>query len=729
MSSTVLLIITIIILFFLYFYKEISIKQILGLSISLSISLVFAYVVVYDDNVILTIDKLYAVTDLIAESIFNFDLINVLYVVKNHFQYLITLCISTYVTYFFFIRLIEQIEHKVIFIFKSIQCNKLSEENKPKVDFDELCKCVLINGEWGCGKTYYYRHEIKPYLSKKPIYLSCFSATKDELITRLIVTNLLYNFISLNGVLVKFMLNNWQGFMPVNKIIVFDDLERMHSLNSYGDIIAIINFLKDVCNCKLILIVNSRHPNISESKVFNAYLEKIVDKVVLSPKINFIDIVHSLKKVKIDDCYKELVINSISQVQENINLNNLRLFINSYYYISNALCSLNGLGRLSGLDRDIISTVVGLILDKIIKMHCLYFKDNELYNKTLNHDIKDEEISDQISKYKLTRKEIISYDIDISHELSIGKLKNWFISYVMILYLQNKYSIIDGVVKNNNTSNTFEHIINKLKGAPILPARNWGLELNKDRKLLADSIFLNYLDDSILQFSGSDYSDVELYVWGCVLFNHNIPVSCKIAKILSSRLFSTGFNEYDEIVKCYRLWLHDLSISVYNKMFEGFAKLFVDQKFRYIKSDGYVSDQISVEKSFHLYDLFKMSENIDIAKCISKTDLYQLLFSLVSEEITSFNKFNNPVSDDKVISISSSISICLFYLYNLKQFNIVEVNSYRSELIHQLLKIDRFNIEQCISYITVELKKYSYNSDKLLEFSQDVYTEVITAMV
>jgi hypothetical protein len=154
--------------------------------------------------------------------------------------------------------------------------NKL--DNKSPYIFNDNVKCFMLYGDWGSGKTYQYKNNIRHTINENdtpyPVEVSCFSADKEELIVQLIETNPVYRMLSLHSLLSKLLIKNWREFMPKNKVIVFDDVERLHRNDgSYVDLIAVIDYLKQ--NNKILLICN--RDSIKED-IFNEYIERVVDK-------------------------------------------------------------------------------------------------------------------------------------------------------------------------------------------------------------------------------------------------------------------------------------------------------------------------------------------------------------------------------------------------------------------------------------------------------------------
>ena len=224
---------------------------------------------------------------------------------------------------------------------------KCNQYNFPKYDKDvfQENKCIFLDGRWGTGKTYYYENELKKILKNtypEIIYISCFSFEKLDLIKEIMIkNNLLSRILSLNGFFSKFIVYNWDIITPYKKVIVLDDVERLHQSNQvYQDIIGIIEYLKNVKECKILLIGNMIGSNVD---IFKEYMEKIVDNITVPPKITFNEIVRNqninLKHRDISEC----IFNELNNDMV-INLN-IRLAIRAIqtidYVISTEIKSTN----------------------------------------------------------------------------------------------------------------------------------------------------------------------------------------------------------------------------------------------------------------------------------------------------------------------------------------------------------------------------------------------------
>lgn len=277
--------------------------------------------------------------------------------------------------------------------------------------FDDGARCVLLDGPWGSGKTTYYKNHIKPYFNSEPIYISCFSATRDQLITQLIIANPIFNLLSLHGVLSGLIKNSWQSFMPRNKIIVFDDLERLHSdERNYVDLIAIISYLIVENRCMILLICNKIE---LRSIIFNSYLEKITPAEHNFNYWQNIDCaINSLrKKQKCDLHYHENLTNKLLEIAKQNNFTNIRILEIAWkqivpksqkqYLVINTNTNANDIIANNEIV-DSFYDSIGEIISMAAKLNNLYYIDNALYNKIRNGELNSrDEYNKRLSDFNI----------------------------------------------------------------------------------------------------------------------------------------------------------------------------------------------------------------------------------------------------------------------------------------------------------------------------------------
>lgn len=146
--------------------------------------------------------------------------------------------------------------------------------------------CISITGEWGIGKTYFWKNFEKKKLEKKVAYVSLFG--KDKLsdiesdiimqvskVTKIReITNKSIGKVGMYG----FSLSNILSVIPQsdfkNIVICIDDFERKSNKLDSKDILGVISKFKEEKNCQIVMIFEK---NKIEKEIFSEYKEKIID--------------------------------------------------------------------------------------------------------------------------------------------------------------------------------------------------------------------------------------------------------------------------------------------------------------------------------------------------------------------------------------------------------------------------------------------------------------------
>ena len=141
-------------------------------------------------------------------------------------------------------------------------------------------KNILVNGSWGAGKSYF----IESHLKQTPslLYLSCTDyADTHELITALIekTNNCLFRWLvrlSITRVLAILGKFELKQFIGINKVIVFDEFERLVDYNKIDPmhIVSLIQYLNNQKNCICILVANDEPLN--NNSQFTNVREKLI---------------------------------------------------------------------------------------------------------------------------------------------------------------------------------------------------------------------------------------------------------------------------------------------------------------------------------------------------------------------------------------------------------------------------------------------------------------------
>jgi len=280
-----------------------------------------------------------------------------------------------------------------------------------------LNKLIMITGEWGSGKTYFWKNRIEPRIQESDIPIITISMygkksleeVKEELFIKISSYN--ENYIKklssvFSGIMSKFSLQLSFSFLKINlpspkdedvkeklkkfgeelnkAIICFDDFERKSKDIDLNDLFGFINSLKEEFECRVVVIVNDEAFKEEDAKIFAKVKEKSVDKfLVYVPSISqlFEDIKKDVegtldKKSGEDEKLKEFY-DQARWILEKIEFQNARVYkqiiLNIYELYENNFFNL-----ASSITDDILGVLRFIVLNTILfnKYHkCLSLRD------------------------------------------------------------------------------------------------------------------------------------------------------------------------------------------------------------------------------------------------------------------------------------------------------------------------------------------------------------------
>ncbi|MBM7835727.1 P-loop NTPase fold protein [Clostridium sardiniense] len=166
--------------------------------------------------------------------------------------------------------------------------NEIVEVVKDYINNDIYNHAILIDGEWGCGKTYFIKEKLikdleqyeeskksENYIPKKVIYVSLYGIKSGEEISNIIYANIINNkngktkkiLGSLAGLGSDFIkskgidINNLKDILECicsleNYILIFDDLERCNC--DINEVLGYINNFVEHDGIKVILVANEK---------------------------------------------------------------------------------------------------------------------------------------------------------------------------------------------------------------------------------------------------------------------------------------------------------------------------------------------------------------------------------------------------------------------------------------------------------------------------------------
>lgn len=161
---------------------------------------------------------------------------------------------------------------------------------------------IMIDGEWGCGKTYFIEKILKKKWEEegqKSIYLSLYGYSKiEEIINDIYIKNYLNLFgektsklpTAITSIFIDKIFSNagkrkakiqkiFTEILPINseKVIIFDDLERC--LCPVHEILGFINELVEHRNIKVIIVANQDEIYKEEREKYRNTREKVIGQI------------------------------------------------------------------------------------------------------------------------------------------------------------------------------------------------------------------------------------------------------------------------------------------------------------------------------------------------------------------------------------------------------------------------------------------------------------------
>ncbi|HBF7094559.1 TPA: hypothetical protein KOU56_003644 [Clostridioides difficile] len=288
--------------------------------------------------------------------------------------------------------------------------NDIIKSIKEYIDDSIYNHAILIDGDWGSGKTYFVKNnlikEIESYSNKKVIYISLYGIKATQDISNEISISI---FDKTKGKKAKFIkktktilssgvkigadiLKNkgidilnlkdiFEELLNLSKyILVFDDLERCNC--NVNEVLGYINNFVEHDGIKVIIVANEKEIKSNES--YKEYV-KIKEKLI-GITINYSPNLESTTKQFIethikDSKLKEMLLskvqdfNKLAIEKEHINLRTYQFFISK-------VITLN---KMLNIEQEIYNSVMKTILDYAFKV-CIYYKKG-VYNTKWEKDL------------------------------------------------------------------------------------------------------------------------------------------------------------------------------------------------------------------------------------------------------------------------------------------------------------------------------------------------------
>jgi len=230
---------------------------------------------------------------------------------------------------------------------------------------------AMLSGEWGIGKTYFWKEFTKNHLKNKDVvYISLFGKNsladiETEIVTKLYkynkglkkytkhldtVGNMASKAMGLPiNVSIGSLLSLFKASDFKNTVICFDDFERLSDKVPLKDVMGLISQFKEQKECKVIMILNEKEldklagiDGKKHDEIFALYKEKVVDyNFHYQPSLE--ELVEAIKEdvEKIEFCEHH----TIYDFFEKIDLKNIRIMKQALYQLNHfdfiETCSLD----------------------------------------------------------------------------------------------------------------------------------------------------------------------------------------------------------------------------------------------------------------------------------------------------------------------------------------------------------------------------------------------------
>lgn len=442
---------------------------------------------------------------------------------------------------------------------------------------------ILIDGEWGCGKTYFYKKDIKPIIkkvAKKPIYVSLYGATSAKEVEEKVYFQMIESIfpegktlkivkkggkfvietIKVVEEMVESIINvslpniskesvaNFMGMIEdyTKYVLIFDDLERCNMPPNI--ILGCINQFVEHRKCKCIIITNQKE--MSKTSIYHNFENKLL---VTLNKINM--------ENKITD-EKDLDINKLSMSSLLKNTEEIFNDNNEYNQIKEKL--------------------IGQII---------YYKPD--YNEIIDYILKKYSITDDTRIIVDRNKRRLINQLNYEKHNNIRTLKIIIYQFNKILKVINNPEII----KNSDYDFIIDNILIKISEAFIEDkiGKNYKKYTQYDKYFKKEEVenfeFINklvkqgYIDEELLD------KELKLYIKYIKSKNNNPDDSM-------NKLSYIYIMEDDEVIKLLDKLLQKLkddgyNISLYPKILctlvkvktLGFSAEFLEKSIKYMKKN------------------------------------------------------------------------------------------------------------------------------------------------
>lgn len=271
------------------------------------------------------------------------------------------------------------------------------DELKERLDdeFQDIYKCILINGDWGIGKTFFLKEKFlkdKDYIDVSVFGAKSIEAIKAEIYskinTKCKIIEKARNWIrefegnSIGIGVISLPIACWEA--DINEAIsrntkdktltiVIDDLERKSKEINISDILGMIESISQINNVNIIVVANEKKIKKEDLETYDNFKEKVIQKVYNVDKYSSEapkDVTKKLlKNIKISKEHCLIIENTILDVFGQHSINNLRTLEKACKFIKLIIKHID-FNELSEKElKDIITATVAVVIEETEKLY------------------------------------------------------------------------------------------------------------------------------------------------------------------------------------------------------------------------------------------------------------------------------------------------------------------------------------------------------------------------
>lgn len=419
-------------------------------------------------------------------------------------------------------------------------------------EFPNVYKCVLINGEWGIGKTYFLKNKFLK--DKYYIYISLFGVNSIEAIKTEIYSkiNKICNIIGKIKKAFQRANGNSIGLGPISlpitywetdiddaiiknikdKVltVVIDDLERKSKEINMEDVLGTIETIAEIKNINVVLVANENKIEGEDKNKFLDFKEKVIQKTYNVHKYSK-DAPKAVTEYLLNNMELKSnmnitpICNNILEVFESHSINNLRTLEKGVNFIKLIVQYID----LDELDSNEIKDIIIASLSVVIEtVECIYTKKEE---KTKKESLLEKIIEDSGNK------------------VTCCIIKNYFKEQYFVSKKSTIVNLLLNIYCDKDVENNFEKLNKFYKDLHTIDESKKDIDLfylsEEQLKEKINNFYNKYIikTDNLLDVNNWFKKLNEIYTYAKVIGKENIFKDEEILKAMDSYLKNLKLNE------------------------------------------------------------------------------------------------------------------------------------------------------------------------------------------